>query len=92
MGWNLEIKADKPFDDKHVAAAVSKISGRDMTKFPWRQEWGWSAECDIWNPKGKTLDISGAWFSYKSAESFSERLADELHKFGYKLKVGSPDG
>lgn len=87
MGWSMLLKADKPIIEADVAACLAKMT-KDGNVYD--NGWGWSVGVDVSKPKGKELSISGAWYSFDSAQPIGSDIASRLRKAGYKIRVGKP--
>lgn len=82
----MEIRADKPLADADVVKCMTKVVGRDVSKFPERQSWGWPGTCDVYNPEGNVLGVGGAWYSFDDADEYSRKIAEALKELGYKVR------
>lgn len=87
MGWSMSITADKPIEAADVTAALAAVEGEPIAQ----HQWGWSATCDVSNPDGNDLLVSGAWYSFDEARHFGSALAGELRARGYKVKTTKPE-
>lgn len=87
MGWSMNLTADKPISEADVHAALTKIEEYE----PHKNEWGWTTSCDVSLPKGNSLHVSGAWFSFDYATEFGRDLAAELRRRGYQIKTTKPE-
>ena len=96
MGWSIELTADRDIVESDVVDVLSKLAGRDVSKFPARQAWGWSSltigKTDVNLPKDNILSISGAWFSEKYAQERAQEIAKLLIEKRYAITVGTLHG
>lgn len=97
MGWSITLHADRLIKESDVVIILSSLSGKDMARFPSRQAWGWSSsetglKTDIHLPSGRSIRVSGAWFSSQFAQDTANLLAARLRENGYVVRVGALTG
>lgn len=92
MGWNINIITDKEILKQDVEEIVANLPDKYRSHLPsvisYKMSWGWSAYCDIKNPEGNMLPLSGSYgISGERAEEIAEYIKNEMKKIGYKARL-----
>lgn len=88
MGYRHTIKTDKLIDEKDIDEIVKELPEKYQAIFPGipKQEWGWPCCCDVYPPKGDTIDIGGSFsISGSIAEEFIKYFCEKLEEKGYYI-------
>jgi hypothetical protein len=89
MGWNIKLKSKKEITPQDAEKAVNALPKSLLGSFSSKQLWGWSIAVDVYNPKGKVLEIHASYgMSGKIAEPAAEALSRQLEKLGHEITVG----
>ena len=93
MSWSLILTCDRSLEERDVVRVLSDLSGKDVSKFPQRQGWGWSSfynglGVDVDLPVGPALRLCGADYSAHLAEDVAEKVASGLRSLGYEVRKG----
>ena len=89
MSWSITLCADRPIEESHVLRVLS-VPGKDLSKFPLRQDWGWPTSTtgfgvDVFLPEGRKLMLCGGEFNAHLADEAAENMANGLRRLGYTI-------
>ena len=85
MGWNIDLKTDKPMTEAVVEEVIAELPASLSSGFG-KQEWGWSLAVDVRLRNPQELGLSGSYgMSGKIAEGAAEAFARRLEKRGFQV-------
>lgn len=89
MGWNIDIKTDKPMTEKVIDEVIKSLPKGIKSGYYKHHGAAWSIVFDVRIEGERLLKLSGSYgCSGRYAEGGAEAFARQLERRGYFVEVG----